>query len=61
MSAKADCEVLLNAVLPFAEKMLGEHGEFSPYGGAMRPNGEIISVSGYDGVAKGLPLWISSS
>jgi hypothetical protein len=49
MSAKADCEELMNAVLPFAEKMLGKHGEFFPYGGAMRPDGEIVSVAGYDG------------
>lgn len=49
MKAKADCEELMNAALPFAEKMLSEHGEFFPYGGAMRPNGEIVSVAGYDG------------
>lgn len=49
IKAKAECEELLNAALPFAEKMLGEHGEFFPYGGAMRPNGEIVSVAGYDG------------
>jgi len=49
MSAKADCEELMNAVLPFAEEMLGRHGEFFPFGGAMRPSGEIMSVAGYDG------------
>jgi hypothetical protein len=57
MNAKADCEELMNAVLPFAEKMLGEQGEFFPYGGAMRPNGEIVSVAGYDGRGQP-PLWI---
>lgn len=49
MNAKADCEELMNAVLPFAEKILGEQGEFFPYGGAMCPNGEIVYVAGYDG------------
>lgn len=27
---KAECELLMNAVLPFAEKMLKDDGEFSP-------------------------------
>jgi hypothetical protein len=39
----------MNAVLPFAEQMLTTYGEFIPFGGAMRPNGEIISIAGYDG------------
>jgi hypothetical protein len=46
---KADCEALMNAVLPFAEEMLSQHGEFFPFGGAMRANGEIVSVAGYEG------------
>jgi hypothetical protein len=25
--AKAECEALLNEAMPFAQKMLGEHGE----------------------------------
>lgn len=49
MNAKSDCEALLNAVLPFAEKMLRKHGAFFPYGGAMLRNEEIISIGGYDG------------
>jgi hypothetical protein len=43
---KTDCENLMNSVLPFAERMLKQHGEFFPFGGAMRPNGEIVSVGG---------------
>jgi hypothetical protein len=39
----------MDAVLPFAEQMLATHGEFHPYGGAMLPNGQFVSVSGYDG------------
>jgi hypothetical protein len=46
---KADCATLMNAVLPFAEQMLSRHGEFVPFGGAMRPSGELVSVAGYDG------------
>jgi len=48
-SAKSDAETLMNTVLPFAEKMLSEHSEFFPYGAAMKPDGEIVSVAGYDG------------
>jgi len=45
---KADCESLLNAVLPFAQQMLDRHGEFYPYGGAMTTDGQITSVAAYD-------------
>src|SRR5262249_44675146 len=48
-SPKEDCEVLMNSVLPFAEQMLTTYGEFIPFGGAMRPDGELISVGGDDG------------
>jgi hypothetical protein len=47
--AKADSEALLNSLMPFAEKMLTQHGEFFPFGGAMKPDGEIVNVAGYDG------------
>ncbi len=46
---KADYEPLMNSVLPFAEHMLGNCGEFLPFGGAMRPGGELVSIAGYDG------------
>ncbi len=46
---KADCEALMNSVLPFAEQMLTTHGEFIPFGGAMRPDGRLVSIAGYDG------------
>jgi hypothetical protein len=35
--------------MPFAEKMLTEHGEFFPFGAAMKPDGEIVYVGAYDG------------
>lgn len=47
--AKAQCEMLLNATLPFAERMLAEFGEFIPFGAKLSPEGEIISVSGHTG------------
>ncbi len=46
---KADCEHLIDATLPFAEKMLQMHGEFFPYGAALKTTGDIASVGGYDG------------
>ena len=39
----------MNAALPFAERMLDDHGEFYPYAMAMKPDGELISVAGYGG------------
>ncbi|MFT3847578.1 MAG: hypothetical protein QM739_02560 [Propionivibrio sp.] len=46
---KAECEHLMNATLPFAEQMLQKHGEFFPYGAALKTTGDISSVAGYDG------------
>ena len=48
-NAKQDAERLMNSALPFAEKMLSEHGEFYPFGEAMRPSGEIVSVGADSG------------
>ncbi len=47
--SKTDVETLMNEMLPFGQEMLEKYGEFIPYGGAMKPNGEIVSVSGYEG------------
>ena len=46
---KEDSQVLMESVLPLAEKLLSKNGEFFPYGGAMKPNGEIVGVAAYDG------------
>jgi len=46
---KSQCEELLDAVMPFAEKMLAAHGEFYPFGASMKPNGEIAQAAAYDG------------
>ena len=39
MRAKRNSEKLVNAVLPLAEKMLIQYGEFYPFGGYMKPDG----------------------
>jgi len=48
MSAKDESERLMNEVLPLAERMLREYGEFYPYGGYMKPLGEIVHVGAKD-------------
>ena len=48
MTPKQESEILLNALVPFAEKMLREHGEFYPFGGYMRPDGTIVEVGASD-------------
>jgi hypothetical protein len=48
MSAKQESERLMNAMLPLAEKMLRQHGEFYPYGGYMKPDGTIVDVGAED-------------
>jgi hypothetical protein len=48
MSAKQESEALMNALLPLAEKLLCQYGEFYPYGGYMKPDGEIVEVGASD-------------
>jgi hypothetical protein len=48
-AAQAECEELTNWILPFAKDMLDRHGKFYPFGGAIRANGELISVTEYTG------------
>ena len=38
----------MNAMLPLAEKMLKQYGEFYPYGGYMKPDGSIVDVGADD-------------
>jgi len=46
---KEELEELMNARLPFAQKMLSEHGEFYPYGGAINSSGDVVAIAAYDG------------
>ncbi len=48
MNAKQESEKLTNAVLPLAEKMLRQYGEFYPYGGYMKLDGTIVDVGAGD-------------
>ncbi len=41
---KVDLEGLLNALVPHAEKQLAEYGDFFPYAGVMRQDGNLESV-----------------
>ena len=44
---KSEVEQLMNDAVgvAFADSMLRQHGEFFPYGVAMKPDGEIVSVA----------------
>jgi len=44
MPRHPDLDALLNNLLPFAERMLREHGEFYPFGGSITPDGRHISI-----------------
>jgi hypothetical protein len=48
MNGKKDCEKLMTDLLPLAEKMLKEFGEFYPYGGYMKYDGEIVHIGAQD-------------
>ncbi len=48
MSPKEEAEVLLSAVMPFAERMLREYGEFYPFGASLKPEGEVVHVGAAD-------------
>ncbi|HLY99183.1 MAG TPA: hypothetical protein VKT33_08985 [Candidatus Angelobacter sp.] len=43
--AHPDLDELLNALVPFAQKMLQERGEFYPFGASMQSDGTISLVS----------------
>jgi hypothetical protein len=44
-----DLDQLLNSLMPFAKRVLAEHGEFSPFGETMKPDGEIVAVGAFGG------------
>lgn len=44
-TSEKDVKKLMKVHVGFAEEMLEKHGEFFPFGAAMRPNKSIISVS----------------
>ena len=48
-TSKAEVEEIMNELLPFGQQMIEKQGEFIPFGGAMKPDGEIVYVAGFDG------------
>jgi hypothetical protein len=48
MNAKQESEKLMNALLPFAKRMLRDYGEFYPYGGYMKLDGTIVDFGAED-------------
>ena len=46
---KEELDELMSDILPFAQKMLSEHGEFFPYGGVITSKGEIVHIGASDG------------
>ena len=45
LTPKEKCEALMRDVLPFAKEMLAQNGEFYPYGGITKFDGEIVHVA----------------
>ena len=41
MTPKDECDVLVNAVVPFARQMLSQHHSFFPFGATMSPSDEV--------------------
>lgn len=50
-NVKAQTEMLMNELLPFAEKMLDEHGGFHPFGGYLNLSAEVVHVGVQPGTA----------
>jgi hypothetical protein len=46
--ARQDCEALLEAAKPYAERLLQQQGEFYPFGYAMRSDGQMVAVAADD-------------
>jgi hypothetical protein len=48
-SAKEECEVLVNAVMPFAQQMLEKRRAFFPFGATMSPQGKVAATASSTG------------
>lgn len=47
--AHPDLNEILNFLIPFAQKMLEEHGEFFPFAATMNMNGKLAAEAVYEG------------
>jgi hypothetical protein len=45
VNPKDEAEQVMNAGIPFAQKMLAAHGEFYPFGFAMTADGKVAAVA----------------
>jgi len=48
-SAKDECEVLLNAVMPFAQQMLSKNRAFFPFGATLSLEGKVAATASWTG------------
>jgi hypothetical protein len=48
MKQEEESENLMNAMLPVAERMLGQYGEFYPFGGYLNLEGAVVHVGASD-------------
>src|SRR3974390_1890803 len=49
MLQQAHCDLLINALFPFAQQMLAGHGEFFPFGAFVNSSGAVEAFAGYTG------------
>ena len=49
MTPKEECEVLLNSILPMAEKLLEKNGEFYPVGAVLKSDDTVSMTAAFDG------------
>jgi hypothetical protein len=49
MLQQTHCDQLINTLFPFAQQMLGSHGEFFPFGAFINADGAVEQFSGYTG------------
>ncbi len=47
--ARSDLDALLGVVMPFAQQMLVERGDFYPFGATMKADGKIEQVAAHTG------------
>ena len=45
--SREDFNQLLNALIPFAQKMLTQYGQFAPFAGGVGDSGEVELLGGY--------------
>jgi hypothetical protein len=55
VSPKETCEVLMNAVMPFAQQMLEKHRSFFPFGATMSPQGKVAATASSTGKEQPAP------